>query len=163
MNLIPWRSKETERGELDRPTAFDPWRPMGTLWREMDRLFDRTLGEGAPGALGLTGWSPALDISETDKEVTVRAELPGVDAKDLDVSVCEGMLNIAGEKKESHEQKGRDFYRSERRYGSFRRSIPVPKTVNPDKIDAEYHDGVLTIRLEKDIKAQPKRIEVKPK
>jgi len=125
----------------------------------MDRMFERTFGRDFGGELDTL--KPALDISESDKEVAITAELPGVDLKDVDVSVSGNMLTIAGEKKEEHEEKEAGYQRQERRYGFFRRSISLPKGVDPDSITAEYSKGVLTVRLNKSQEYLPKKVPVK--
>jgi HSP20 family protein len=160
MNLIPWRNKQQESrgGELSPLTAFRS---------EMDRLFDSFVREPF-GAVDWPLWgggkfSPAVDVAENDKELTVRAELPGIDPKDLEVAVTGSQLVISGEKKESSEHDGKDFYRSETRYGSFRRSLPLPDGVDTENVDAQYANGVLTLRLKKTAPAATKRIEVKTK
>lgn len=154
MNLIPWRTKESDRGELA---------PMMALRGEMDRLFDSFFREPF-GAID-SPWGgakfPAVDIEEDDKQLTVRAELPGIDPKDLEVSVTGNQLLLSGEKKESREHNGKHFHRSEVRYGSFRRTLPLPEGIDTEDIDAQYINGVLTLHLKKTAGAEPKRIEVK--
>ena len=160
MNLIPWRNKplESGRGELS---------PLMGLRNEMDRLFESFFREpfaALDWPLWGTGkWSPAIDVAESDKELTVRAELPGIDPKDLDVSVTGNQLVLSGEKKESSEHDGKDFYHSETRYGSFRRTIPLPEGIDTENVDAQYANGVLTLHLKKTAPAATKRIEVKTK
>jgi HSP20 family protein len=159
MNLIPWRSKQRE-GE-------HPESPLVALRSEMDRLFDTFLREPL-GAIdwpfvGQGGWAPTIDIAEGDQEITVRAELPGIDPEDLDVSLSGNELVLSGEKKESTESKEKGFYHSESRYGGFRRSVRLPEGVNTEDVDAQYANGVLTLRLKKIPSAQPKRIEIKTK
>ncbi len=157
MSLIPWRNKrEAPGGELS---------PMVALRSEIDRLFDSFVREPF-GALDWPSWaggkwSPAIDVAESDKEVTVRAELPGIDPKDLDVTVAGGQLTISGEKKESNETKDKGVYHSETRYGSFHRTVPLPDGVDTEHVDAQYAHGVLTLRLAKTPQAATKRIEVK--
>ena len=141
--------------------------PMIALRNEMDRLFDSFVREPF-GAIDwpswATGkWSPAVDLSEDDKEFTVRAELPGIDPKDLEVSVLGNQIVLSGEKKESSETKDKGVYQSETRYGSFRRTIPLPEGVDTEHVDAQYAHGVLTLRLAKTAPAGTKRIEVKVK
>lgn len=160
MNLIPWRNKqrESDGGRLA---------PLMALRGEMDRLFESFFREPI-GALdwspwGAGKWSPAIDVAEDDKEVTVRAELPGIDPKELEISVSGNQLFISGEKKESSETKEKDFYHSETRYGSFRRSMPLPEGVDTENVDAQYSNGVLTLRLRKTVPAAAKRIEVRVK
>ncbi len=156
MSLMPWKNKRESR-ELA---------PMVSLRREMDRLFDSFLRE----PFGLMdwspwgaekGWTPAVDIAEDDKEVTVRAEMPGIDPKELDVSVSGNQLTLSGEKKESSETREKGFYQSETRYGSFRRVISLPEGVDTEHVDAQYANGVLTLRLQKTTPAVQKKIEVK--
>jgi HSP20 family protein len=141
--------------------------PLVTLRNEMDRLFDAFVREpfGAvdwPFA-GAGGWAPAVDLAENDQEVTVRAEMPGIDPKDLDVTISGNQLVISGEKKESSEDQGKDYYHSETRYGSFRRAVPLPEGIDSENVDAQYANGVLTLRLKKTPAAAAKRIEVKAK
>ena len=160
MALIPWRSKQKEssRGEIS---------PLTALRSEMDRLFDVFFREpwggiDWPFAAG-RAWTPAVDVAETEDEVTIRAELPGVDPKDLNISLTENQVVLAGEKRETAERKGKDFCQTETRYGSFRRSIPVPAAVDTERVEADYANGVVTIRLRKTRRTPPKRIEVKVK
>ena len=149
---------EGERGELS---------PMLALRNEMDRLFESFFREPFAGLdwplWGGGKWSPAIDVAENDKELTVRAELPGIDPKDLEVTVTGNQLVLSGEKKESSEHEGKDFYHSETRYGSFRRSVPLPEGIDTENVDAQYANGVLTLRLQKTAPAAAKRIEVKTK
>jgi HSP20 family protein len=160
MSLIPWRNKQQDgaRGELS---------PMLALRTEMDRLFDSFVREPF-GALdwplwGSDKWSPAVDVAENDKELTVRAELPGIDPKELEVTMTGNQLVLSGEKKESSERQEKDFYHSETRYGSFRRVIPLPEGVDTENVDAQYANGVLKLTLKKIAPAAQKRIEVKTK
>jgi HSP20 family protein len=138
-----------------------------TFQQEMNRLFDGFFGRSALepfGGLG-EGWglfSPRVDVAETDKEVVVSAELPGLDDEDIDVSLSRGMLTISGEKKQEKEKKGRNYYRVERSYGSFRRSVRLPAEVDTGKVDAVFRKGVLTITLPKTAEAKArKRIAIK--
>ena len=159
MNPIPWRGKQREGERAESPLV--------TLRSEMDRLFDTFLREPLGTIdwpfVGQGRWSPAVDVAESDEEVVVRAEMPGIDPKDLDVSVSGRQLVLSGEKKESTENEGKDFYHSESRYGSFRRLVQLPEGVDTKNVDAQYANGVLTLRLKKTPAAVPKRIEVKVK
>jgi len=160
MNLIPWKSKqrEGERGNVH---------PLVALRGEMDRLFDSFFREPFGGLdwspWGAGEWTPAVDIAESDKELTVRAELPGIDPKDLEISVSGNQLVLAGEKKESSEREEKDFYHTETRYGSFRRVVALPDGIDTENVDAQYANGVLTLRLKKTAQSAAKRIEVKVK
>jgi HSP20 family protein len=104
---------------------------------------------------------PSLDVSETDKAVEVKLDVPGVSAKEIDVQLNGNLLTVSGEKKEEQEKKGKTFHRVERRYGSFSRSITLPCPVQEDEVAAEYHDGVLSITLPKTEEAKSKKIAVK--
>jgi HSP20 family protein len=158
MNLIPWRNKH---GDGDRHQLS----PLAEFRREMDQLFDSFLSDpwsttgSASG--GLSAWSPALDIRETENEVTVKAEVPGIDPKDLDITVAGNMLTISGEKREEKEKKAKDVFHTERRFGSFRRMVQLPSQVDPQNVAAHYENGVVTIGLKKRPDTVTKRIPVK--
>lgn len=160
MALIPWRGKNRENG------GSQALAPLAEFRSEMNRLFDNFFHDpfGSMGeSLGnLAAWSPSLDVAETDDEVTVRAEIPGVDPKDIDVSVEGSRLVISGEKKESSEKKEQSFFQRETYYGRFSRQVEVPQGVDPQKVDAEFKGGVLTIHLKKKTPgAAAKKIAVK--
>ncbi|KPK45640.1 MAG: molecular chaperone [Nitrospira bacterium SM23_35] len=135
---------------------------LSTFRREMDRLFDRFF-EGWPFKPSPQEgpWAPSVDVSETVKDVVIRAEIPGMDPKDIDVSVHGDVLTLRGERKKEHEEKGEDFHRIERSYGAFSRSIRLPAEVDANKVNATYKDGVLKINLLKTEEAAVKKIEVK--
>jgi HSP20 family protein len=160
MGLIPWKNKQRESGPSE-PS------PLATLRSEIDRLFDSFVREPLAGwewPFGSArGWSPTVDVAEGDEEFTVRAELPGIAPEDLDVTISGNSLVLAGEKKQSTEKKQEDFYHTESRYGAFRRSIPLPQAVDPEKVEAEYTNGVLVIHLKKVPSAAAKRVDVKVK
>ncbi|WP_082906000.1 Hsp20/alpha crystallin family protein [Bradyrhizobium centrolobii] len=156
-DLIPW-----SRNQELAPTrgAFDPFL---TLHREMNRLFDDVFhGFGGPGLSpvmeGRFGW-PKVELSETDKLLTVSAELPGLTEKDVEVEIAHGVLTVRGEKKAEHKGEGRYF--TERYYGAFERQIPV-EGVEEDKAEASFSNGVLTVSLPKSEKAREgvKRIAI---
>jgi HSP20 family protein len=148
MELVPWRPF---RGELT---------PMR---REMDDLWNRFFGE-APFYRGLAEeWSPSIDLSETKDSFVVKAELPGLDAKDVEVSISGNLLTIRGEKKKEEEEKDEHHYRSERYYGSFQRVFQLPTNLKADKVEASFDKGVLKVTLPKVEEAKKKQIEVKIK
>lgn len=142
-NLLPW----FRRG------------PLGGL-RDIEDLFERFWEEEGDG-WGTQLLAPPLDLSETDKDITVRLDVPGVTAKEIDIQVSGNQLIISGERKEEKEEKGETFHRIERRAGRFSRSLTLPCAVQEDKIDAKYKDGVLTVGLPKTAEAKAHRIEVK--
>jgi HSP20 family protein len=161
MNLIPWRNKREGPGG-----GTSEAHPLARLRDEMDHAFERfwrdpwsaSFADVFPtrASLGLR-----LNLAESDNDVTVSAELPGVDPKDVDISVSGNTLTIHGEKKEEKEDKKKDYHYVERSYGSFHRSVQLPSSVDPNKVDATYKNGVLTVTLAKHAEARPRRITVK--
>jgi HSP20 family protein len=135
---------------------------LSSFRREVDRLFDRFF-EGWPFRLSPqeAPWAPSVDVSETGKDVIVKAELPGMDPKEIDVSVRGDMVTLHGERRQEKEEKGENFHRVERSYGSFSRSIQLPVEVDSGKVNATYKDGVLKITMPKSKEAATKKIEVK--
>ena len=160
--------------KTDRPVE---WRPFESLRREVDRLFEdfqlgswpspfgRSLFDVQPFWRGEVGWgkAPAVDIVEKDKAYEITAELPGMDESNIDVKFSDGTLMIKGEKRDEKEEKKKDYYLSERRYGSFQRSFGVPDGVDADKIEANFKNGVLSVTLPKTEQAQrsEKKIAIK--
>jgi HSP20 family protein len=148
-------------GELAR--SRDLWDPFAGFRRDLERLFEdlpRDLGWGAPLAAG--GPAPRLDVSETDSGIRIEAELPGVDAKDVELVLSERRLTIKGEKKQDREEKKQDFHLVERSYGSFARSIALPFEVEPSQVQARFANGVLTVTLPKppEVKAKEQKIPI---
>ena len=127
--------------------------------RELDRFFGNWF---APFEVFRTDevLAPSLDVEETENEVVVKAELPGLTDKDIDVSVVDDTLTIKGEKKHDKEEKGKHYHLVERRYGSFQRCVRLPSSVNSKKASARFKDGVLEITLPKSEEAKPKKIEI---
>lgn len=157
MALIPWRHKRREEpGELASMSDFrsEMERLFESYFREPFERMGRSVGALAP-------WSPSLDVAENDKEVTVRAEVPGIEPQDLDIQVTGNQLILSGEKKESFETREEDYYHSERRFGTFRRVVPLPAGVDADNVTADYDRGVLTIRMPKLAGVKPKQIQVR--
>ena len=143
-----------------------PWRPfgeLGSIRSEMDRLWNKFLGE-TPFVRSFTEeWSPSVDISQTKDKLVIKAELPGLDAKDVNVSISGDLLTIKGEKKKEEEEKDEHHHYMERYYGSFQRSFQLPVNVKTDKIEATFDKGVLKITLPKTEEAKKKEIEIKVK
>ncbi len=162
-SLIPWRQRLAESVEDSGGRST-----LSRLHSELDRMFEEFFGGPfAAGFRGLpelrtwaAGWAPTLDVSETEDEVTVQAEVAGVDPKDIDISLEGDFLILSGEKKEEREERKRNYYRAERSFGAFRRQIRLPASVDKDRVNAEYNKGVLTIRLPKSVKSKAKRIPV---
>jgi len=129
--------------------------------QEMESVFERFFGQPFE-ELGTTmkAWSPRVDIEETENEIVVKADLPGVDPKDVEITVNNGTLILKGEKKEEHEEKKKDFHNVERFVGQFYRELPLPTGTDPDKIAATSAKGVITVTIPKVPEAQPKKITV---
>src|SRR5262249_51352223 len=149
-NVMSKDPEKPSRGEI-APKYSDPF---GALRSEMDRLFDSFMG-GLPtfpsmfGPSGTRGSAlmPSMDVKETDKEITIAAELPGLDEKDVSLTIQNGVLTIEGEKRLEHEEEKENYHVMERRYGVFQRSLRIPDTVNEGKIEARFDKGVLKVVL----------------
>jgi Molecular chaperone (small heat shock protein) len=127
----------------------------------MNRLFDdagRGWRKDEPAAT--TTWSPSVDIYETDTEIVVKAELPGIERKDISLNLEKNVLTLRGERRFEKETKEENYHRIERNYGGFSRSFSIPATVDEEKIRAEYRDGVLRIALPKKEQVKPKQIQI---
>jgi HSP20 family protein len=145
------------------PRKLRPWfrrGPLESIREEMQDLISRTFGE--EGDL----WSvdcitPSLDLAESDNAVEVRMDIPGMEAKDIDIQVNANVLTVSGERKEEREEKGKTYHRVERRVGTFSRSVTLPCPVKEDAVDAQYKSGTLTIKLPKTEEAKARKIIVK--
>ena len=142
-------------------TRFDPFRDLMQVQDELNRLFGRTYGSRGSESLASGGWAPAIDIYETPDAFVIDAELPGVNAQEVEISVEEGTLTVRGERRPHGGVSEESYHRVERRYGPFGRSISLPQSVNTEGIDATYEGGVLTISVPKAEQAKPRKIEVK--
>jgi HSP20 family protein len=156
-DLVPWK-----RGEKQVPVRREEERSSLSVQDEFNRLFDEFFDGFGLAPSGT--FVPQVDVAEGDKEIKVSAELPGLDEKDVEVTLSNNVLTISGEKKDEKEDRGKNYYRMERSYGSFQRSISVPLEVDTDKVEATFKQGVLTVTLPKTAAAQKgKRITVKTK
>jgi len=165
-DLLPWKR---DKDELEIRREPEEQESVLAIQEEIDELFDdffnRPFGlmrRPSRGFETLSKFSPSVDVSETDKQINIKAELPGMEADDIDLEVRDEMVLIRGEKKSEREEKDEQFYRLERSYGSFRRSIPLPAEIDVDKAKANFKNGVLSIKLPKVKSSQPRRkIDVK--
>ncbi len=151
MQLIPrrrWTAPATRTEDLP------------TLRSAMDTLFDRFFGDLPAGPWAEGPWMPSMDVSETDGTVKVKMDLPGMESKDIDVSVSGDLLTVRGEKKEEKEEEEGQYYCQERYAGSFQRSVRLPEEVQSDKVEAEFKNGVLNITLPKSGEGKTKKIEI---
>jgi len=159
LNLTPWKKRSAPLAPRENNEPFT------SLQQEMNRLFDefsRSFGL-ATTEEGFGVFAPMVNVSEDEASVVVSAELPGLEEKDIEVSVADDVLTIRGEKKEEKEDKGKNYFRMERHYGEFRREIPLPSEVEVDKVEASFKNGVLKVTLPKSKKARTevRKIEVK--
>jgi HSP20 family protein len=148
--------------KFQRPT-LTAWPSVGRLADlrdEIDRLFESPLSGLGSVLQPLGDWSPALDIHEDKENFVVKAELPGIEKKDVNVSFQDGCLSISGERKAETKSEDTEVYHTERYFGRFQRTVALPAAVATDKIKAQYRDGVLTITLPKTEEAKPKQIDV---
>jgi HSP20 family protein len=138
---------------------FEPFRGIPTLYEQLNRLFNDTFERTGENS-SLTAWAPAVDIYETEHELVVKADLPHVDSKDLDIRVENNILTIRGERKFESKVTEDKYLRVERAYGSFSRSFSLANTVNSEAIKADYQNGVLTLNIPKREEAKPKQIKI---
>ena len=143
-----------------------PWKPFGeltSLRKEMENLWNRFLGESPALRTFREDWLPPVDISETEDKLVIKAEMPGLDPKDVDVSISADVLTIKGEKKKKEEEKGEHYHCVETYSGSFQRSFRLPHNVKTDKIEATFDKGVLKITLPKTEEAKKKEVKIRVK
>ncbi|MBW2649019.1 MAG: Hsp20/alpha crystallin family protein [Deltaproteobacteria bacterium] len=162
-NLVPWNF-----GKKSLPVRREEEHPFYSLQREMNRMFDDFFSDFSLAPFGTSverfeKFSPSINVTEDDKEVRISAELPGMDEKDIDVSLTSDTLTIKGEKEEKEEDKGKEYYRMERSYGSFQRVIPLPDEIDTEKTEASFKNGVLNVVLPKiaEAKSSRKKIAIK--
>lgn len=155
---------ERQSGRREMAPGRDFWDPFTSMRRDVERLFeDFSRGLGwSPPALAQTGTAPRIDISETETELNIEAELPGVEENDVELILSDGRLTIKGEKKHEKEEKKKDYHLVERSYGSFARTLSLPFDVDPEQIKASFDKGVLKVTVPKpaEIKAKEKRIPI---
>jgi HSP20 family protein len=139
-------------------TRFSPGRDVSSVHDEMERMFRAAFGDRAATTAG--AFTPILDVEENDDTFTLYIELPGVDPDEVEVSLEENVLTIAGERRFYDEKDAEGFRRIERHFGRFHRAVRLPDRVDPDKVDASFRDGMLTITVPKAEEAKPRRIQV---
>jgi HSP20 family protein len=141
-------------------TSLDPFRDLSDIQSELNRVFDNFFGRPAGTSAMERVWAPAVDMYETKDELVVSAELPGLNEKDIHLSITGDMLTLRGERQWSHEDRQDSVYRSERWFGKFERTLPLPIPVQSDKVRAKYRDGVLTVTIPKAEEIKPKEIKI---
>ena len=140
---------------------WDPFRDLITIREKMNRLFEEAVSSrGEEKDLVSSSWSPSVDIYETENELVLSAEIPGIDEKDIEIKLEDNTLTLKGERKFEKETKEENYHRIERAYGSFYRSFSLPPYVDQDKINAEHENGVLRIVMPKKPELQPRTVKV---
>jgi HSP20 family protein len=139
---------------------WEPFRELSSLQTEMNRLFNAAFDAPAGGNGGVRRWTPAMDLLETDDAFVLRADLPGLTEDDVNIELEDNVLTLAGERKSAHEEKGEGFHRVERSFGSFSRSLTLPKGVDPEAVTAGFENGVLEVRVPKPEQRKPRKIAI---
>ena len=140
---------------------YDPFRDLRGLQDEMNRLFSGTFSRGSQDEIMRGAWSPSVDIFENKEQIVLEAELPGMSAEDVNISIENNVLTLHGERRFEKKDESDNFHRVERSYGSFTRSFTLPPTVSSENANAEFENGVLRLTLAKREEAKPHRIEIK--
>lgn len=160
-HITPWHHRRGSELDVRRDTD-----PILKMQREMNRMFESFFDNPFGAMRSMENWegfAPNIDVYETDKEIKMDVELPGMDEKNIDISLHNGILTISGKREDEETQKEKSYYRHERTFGSFRRSIQLPDEVDEDRIDASYSKGILKITLPKSEQSVTSRrkIEIK--
>src|SRR5215210_1145618 len=139
---------------------WEPAREVDSLQSEVNRVFDAFFGNGASGATRARRWVPAMDLVETEDQLVLKADLPGLGHDDISIEVKDGVLTVSGERRAEHEQNSEGFYRVERAFGHFSRSMTLPDGIDAERIAADFHDGVLEVRIPKPEERKPHRVAI---
>ena len=141
---------------------WEPARELSSLQSEMNRLFNTMFDSpsGGGGTAALRRWMPAMDLLETDDHFVLRADLPGMSEEDVNIELEDSTLTISGERKAEHETKDEGYYRLERAFGAFSRTLQLPKGIDPESVTASFDRGVLEVRIPKPEERKPRRIEI---
>jgi HSP20 family protein len=137
---------------------WDPARELDSFQTDMNRLFDSFFGSRPNGAP--RRWIPAIDLVETEDHLVLKADLPGLGEDDVDIEIKDNVLTVSGERKDEHEEKGEGFYRVERSFGGFSRSLTLPRGVDADAVSARFDRGVLEVRIPKPEERKPTRVQI---
>jgi len=154
MTLLRWQRPDVPR--------WSPFRQLTSLREEIDRLFESPMAEMTQSSHQfLNGWMPAVDLYQDKDHLYLKAELPGMNKEDIEISIHEGVLTLSGERKQDPKYDGAEVYRSERFLGRFQRTLSLPTLIETEKVKATYKDGMLYVTLPKAEESKPKHIEVK--
>jgi HSP20 family protein len=139
---------------------WDPTREVDSLQSEVNRVFDVFFGNGAGQGTRARRWVPAMDLVETEEHLVLRADLPGLSEEDVALEIKDGVLTLSGERKAEHEEKSEGFYRVERSFGGFSRSLTLPQGIDAEQVAAEFNNGVLEVRIPKPAERKPHRVAI---
>jgi HSP20 family protein len=139
---------------------WEPVREIGTIQNEMNRLFNSFFDTPAVSRGAVRRWIPPMDLVQSDGEFVLRADLPGLSEADVNIEIEDNVLTISGERKSEHSERKDGYYRVERSFGSFRRSLTLPEGVDPDSVKATFDRGVLEVRVPKPEQRQPRKVEI---
>jgi HSP20 family protein len=139
---------------------WDPSREVESLHSEVNRLFDSFFGGRSGNGVASRRWVPAMDLAEEGEELVLRADLPGLTEDDVEIEVKDRVLTVSGERKTEEKQEGEGYYRVERAFGSFSRSLSLPDGIDADKVNAEFDNGVLTVRIPKPEEHKAHRVQI---
>lgn len=141
--------------------TYEPWSLLNQFRRDIDKMFDSSSDQtSGDSAIATSAWVPAVDIKEEGQQFLIKADIPGVDPKDIEIAMENGVLTIKGERQTESQEEGKNYKRVERVHGTFYRRFSLPDTANPDKITANGKNGVLEITIPKREVAQPRKITV---
>ena len=139
---------------------WEPLRELSSLQSEMNRLFNTAFDAPGTGNGGARRWTPAMDLVETDDHFVLRADLPGMQESDVTIELEDNLLTVSGERKAEHESKQEGFYRLERAFGAFSRSLTLPQGIDPEAVTAGFENGVLEVRVPKPEQRKPRKIAI---
>jgi HSP20 family protein len=157
-------NEETERGALEvmkmTLVRWDPAGEVDSLQSEVNRLFDTFFANGRGGGPGTRRWVPAMDLAETEDELVLTADLPGMSEDDIAIEVKDGVLTISGERRDSRKEEGKGYHRVERSFGRFARNLSLPDGIDADRVAANFDRGVLEVRIPKPEERKPHRVRI---
>src|SRR5215213_1097139 len=139
---------------------WDPVRELDSLQGDMNRLFDRFFETRTNGGSAGRRWIPAMDLAESEDQLVLRGDLPGLTEDDIDIEIKDNVLTVSGERKAENEEKSERYYRVERSFGNFSRSLTLPQGVDTGKVEANFDKGVLEVRIPKPAEAKPTRVQI---
>jgi len=139
---------------------WEPLREISSLQTEMNRLFNQAFDHPQGNGGSVRRWTPAMDLLETEDHFVLRADLPGMTEEDVNVELEDNALTVSGERKSEHQERNEGYYRVERAFGSFSRSLTLPKGIDPESVTAEFERGVLEVRIPKPAARKPRKITI---